>query len=110
MFAASSAVTSVYGVGGDPPTRGILEWQDLKTTVDYPPVALYELGVAGRAYRWVDPAFGDGVPLTIATKLPGLVCGIGLTALLWWTVRRHSDRSQPRTGWRSRTGQTRRRS
>ena len=90
MFAASSAVTSVYGVGGDPPTRGILEWQDLKTTVDYPPVALYELGVAGRAYRWVDPAFGDGIPLTIATKLPGLVCGIGLTALLWWTVRRHS--------------------
>jgi len=89
MFAASTAVTSVYGVGGDPPTRGILEWQDLKTTVDYPPVALYELGVAGRAYRWVDPAFGDGVPLTIATKLPGLVCGIGLTALLWWTVRRH---------------------
>ena len=35
MFAASSAVTSVYGVGGDPPTRGILEWQDLRTTVDY---------------------------------------------------------------------------
>jgi hypothetical protein len=90
MFAASSAVTSVYGVGGDPPTRGILEWHDLKTTVDYPPVALYELGVAGRAYRWVDPAFGDGIPLTIATKLPGLVCGIALTALLWWTVRRHS--------------------
>jgi hypothetical protein len=90
MFAASSAVTSVYGVGGDPPTRGIVAWQDLKTTVDYPPVALYELGVAGRAYRWVDPAFGDGVALTVATKLPGLVCGIGLTALLWWAVRRHS--------------------
>ena len=25
MFAASAAVTSVYGVGGDPPTRGILD-------------------------------------------------------------------------------------
>jgi hypothetical protein len=90
MFAASSAVTSVYGVGGDPRTRGILEWQGLKTTVDYPPVALYELGVAGRAYRWFDPAFGEGTALTIATKLPGLACGIGLTALLWWAVRRHS--------------------
>ena len=90
MFAASSAVTSVYGVGGDPPTRGILEWQGLKTTVDYPPVALYELGVAGRVYRWFDPAFADGVALTVATKLPGLACGIGLTALLWWAVRRHS--------------------
>ena len=90
MFAASSAVTSVYGVGGDPPTRGILEWQGLKTTVDYPPVALYELGLAGRVFRWFDPAFSDGVALTVATKLPGLACGIGLTALLWWAVRRHA--------------------
>ena len=90
MFAASSDVTSVYGVGGDPPIRGVVEWQALKTTVDYPPVALYELGVAGRVYRWFDPAFADGVPLTIATKLPGLACGIALTALLWWAVRRHS--------------------
>jgi hypothetical protein len=98
MFAASHAVTSVYGVGGDPPTRGILEWQDLKTTVDYPPVALYELGVAGRVYRWFDPAFGEGVPLTIATKLPGLACGIALTALLWWVVRRHAG-SPAAAGW-----------
>lgn len=90
MFAASSAVTHVYGVGGDPPTRGILEWQDLRTTVDYPPVALYELGVAGRVYRWFDPAFTEGVPLTIATKLPGLACGIALSALLWWAVRRQT--------------------
>ena len=90
MFAASSDVTSVYGVGGDPPIRGVVEWQALRTTVDYPPVALYELGVAGRVYRWFDPAFADGVPLTIATKLPGLACGIALTALLWWAVRRHS--------------------
>ena len=90
MFAASSDVTSVYGVGGDPPIRGVVEWQALKTTVDYPPVGLYELGVAGRVYRWFDPAFADGVPLTIATKLPGLACGIALTALLWWAVRRHS--------------------
>ena len=61
MFGASKAVTSVYGVGGHPPMRGILEWQHLTTTVDYPPVALYELGAAGRVYRWFDPAFADGV-------------------------------------------------
>jgi hypothetical protein len=91
MFAASSAVTTVYGVGGDPPVRGILEWKDLKTTVDYPPMALYELGAAGRIYRWFDPAFDDGVWLTVATKLPGLACGIGLTALLWWAVRRQTQ-------------------
>jgi hypothetical protein len=98
MFAASNAVTSVYGVGGNPPIRGILEWQDLKTTVDYPPVALYELGIAGRMYRWLDPAFAEGVPLTIATKLPGLAAGIGLTALLWWVVRRHTG-SPAAAGW-----------
>ena len=91
MFAASDAVTTVYGVGGDPPVRGILEWKDLKTTVDYPPMALYELGAAGRIYRWFDPAFDDGVWLTVATKLPGLVCGIALTALLWWAVRRQTQ-------------------
>ena len=98
MFAASSDVTSVYGVGGDPPIRGVVEWQALRTTVDYPPVGLYELGVAGRVYRWFDPAFADGVPLTIATKLPGLACGIALTALLWWAVRRHSG-SPAATRW-----------
>ena len=98
MFGASSAVTSVYGVGGDPPTRGVVEWQSLRTTVDYPPVALYELGVTGRVYRWFDPAFGDGVPLTITTKLPGLVCGIALTALLWWVVHRQTG-SPAAAGW-----------
>jgi len=90
MFAASSAVTTVYGVGGEPPIRGVLEWQDLRTTVDYPPIALYELGVAGRVYRQFDPVFGEGTALTVATKLPGLACGVGLTALLWSVVRRHT--------------------
>ena len=44
------------------------------------------------------PAFGDGVALTIATKLPGLACGIALTALLWWVVRRHTG-SPAAAGW-----------
>jgi hypothetical protein len=85
-------------VGGDPPVRGILEWNDLKTTVDYPPVALYELGVAGDLYRVYDPAFTDGVALTVATKLPGLAFGIGLAALLWAAVRRHTG-SLPAADW-----------
>jgi hypothetical protein len=98
MFAASTAVTSVYGVGGDPPVRGILEWKDLKTTVDYPPMALYELGAAGRVYRWFDPAFDDGAALTVATKIPGLLSGIALTALLWWAVRRQTQ-SEAAADW-----------
>lgn len=90
MLAASGDVAGVYGVGGDPPVRGVLEWLDMKTTVDYPPIALYELGVAGAAYRLADPAFGDSRLLTAMTKVPGLLFGAGLTALLWWAVRRQT--------------------
>ena len=90
MFAAAKDVTTVYGVGGSPPIRGVLEWADVKTNVDYPPLALYELGLAGRVYGAFDPTFAERPALTVATKIPGLLCGGGLTALLWWTVRRHT--------------------
>jgi len=87
-YAASNHVTHVYGVGGDPPVRGVLRWGTHETTVDYPPAALYELGLAGLAYRHIDPAFGDGPALIAAVKIPGLIAGIALMALLAWTARR----------------------
>jgi hypothetical protein len=87
-LAASKDVTTVYGVGGNPPVRGVLEWRKLYTTVDYPPVALYELGIAGRAYRSFDPQYQEGRAVTAAVKIPGLVFGIALTIFLWWTVKR----------------------
>jgi Gpi18-like mannosyltransferase len=90
-FGASRNVTHVYGVGGDPPVRGVLKWQTLETTVDYPPAALYELGLVGLAYRRIDPAFADAPALTVAIKLPGLVCGIALTALLAWAANRFTS-------------------
>jgi hypothetical protein len=90
MFAASDDVTRVYGVGGDPPVRGVLEWRGLRTTVDYPPLALYELGLAGAVYRLIDPAFADGPRLTAMTKIPGLLFGAALAVLLWRAVRRHT--------------------
>jgi hypothetical protein len=88
MLAASKDVTTVYGVGGDPPVRGVLQWKHLSTTVDYPPFALYELGVAGLVYRVWDAEFNDGPWLTAAVKLPGLLFGAALTVLLWWSVRK----------------------
>ena len=36
-YAASLQVTRMYGVGGTPPTRGMVTWGDHATTVDYPP-------------------------------------------------------------------------
>ena len=62
-FGASRHVTHVYGVGGTPPVRGVLTWQSLETTVDYPPAALYVLALVGLAYRQIDPAFADGPAL-----------------------------------------------
>lgn len=88
MIAASSNVTTVYGVGGQPPVRGELHWLHHTTTVDYPPVALYELGVAGVFYRLFDAEFADRPSLTSAVKIPGFIFGTALTALLWWAVRR----------------------
>ena len=88
MIAAAKNVTTVYGVGGHPPVRGELHWLHHTTTVDYPPIALYELGAAGLLYRLFDAGFADRPALTGAVKIPGLLFGIALTCLLWWTVHR----------------------
>ena len=87
-FGASRHPTHVYGVGGDPPVRGVLTWQTFETTVDYPPAALYELGLVGLAYRYFVPSFADSTMLTVAIKVPGLLCAILLTCLLTWTSKR----------------------
>ena len=87
LIAASDDATRVYGVGGDPPVRGVIQWKHLSTTVDYPPLALYELGAMGLAYRLIDPAFANDRLLTAAVKIPGLFFGVALTVLLWWTAR-----------------------
>ena len=97
MIAASKNVTTVYGVGGQPPVRGELHWLHHTTTVDYPPVALYELGAAGVVYRLFDPEFADRPALTAAVKIPGLFFGIALTVLLWWTVLRLTGDDRPAT-------------
>ena len=97
-IAASKSVTTVYGVGGHPPVRGELHWLHHSTTVDYPPVALYELGVAGRVYRLFDAEFMDRPALTAAVKIPGLLFGIALTVFLWWTVLRFTG-DRDRAAW-----------
>ena len=66
-----------------------MRWGDRFTTVDYPPLALYELAVAGAAYRLVDSSFHDSRLLTVAMKLPPLLAEIGLVVLLWHVVGRH---------------------
>lgn len=89
-YAATQDLTGMFGVGGTPPTRGEVRWGDHVTTVNYPPFFLYEYAVVGYAYGWLFPGFPDGVPLVIAVKLPILAANVGLTWLLFATVRRVS--------------------
>jgi 4-amino-4-deoxy-L-arabinose transferase-like glycosyltransferase len=86
--ALDQGVTRMYGVGGSPPERGVVRWRDRFTTVDYPPVALYELAVAGAVYRAFVPSFDNTRWLNVAMKLPPLLAEIGLAILLWRLVRR----------------------
>jgi hypothetical protein len=87
-YAASTAPLAVYGIGGTPPTRGVLTFRHLTTTVDYPPLAVYEMAAVGLAYRAVFPDYPDDWRLTAAVKIPGLLAGLALTGALTVGVRR----------------------
>lgn len=91
-YNAAKDVTRVYGVGGDPPERGVLHYQGKWTTVDYPPLALYELGVVGIVYGAVAPAYPNTWHLLAAIKAPGLLFGAALAWLLYRTVGRVTGR------------------
>ena len=86
--AARHGVGEMYVVGGTPPERRELEYAGATATVDYPPLALYELGAAGKAYWiWSHRRFPNTVPLNAFVKLPGLAAEIGLVWLLFAFVR-----------------------
>src|SRR5690242_5738494 len=72
--AATEGVSRLYGVGGSPPEHRMLSYLGAETTVNYPPVALYELGLAGRVYRRVmHGAFPNTTPLFVAIKAPAAI-------------------------------------
>lgn len=88
--AARRGVAEMYGVGGTPPERRELAYAGATATVDYPPLALYELGVAGNAYwLWSQRRFPNATPLNAFVKLPGFAAEVGLVALLFFLVRAH---------------------
>lgn len=87
-YAASHRVATMYGVGGHPPERRVVTWGSRAMTVDYPPAALFGLGLVGRCYRAIDPAFTDGTLLTITIKFAILLGDAGTCAAVWLLVRR----------------------
>ncbi len=87
-FAGGWDVTSMYGVGGDPPERGLIVWREMRGTTEYPPLGLYQMAAVGRVYREIDPAFADSTLLTVLVKTPGVLAELGLVLLLLTWGRR----------------------
>jgi hypothetical protein len=88
--AGSINVTTMYGVGGDPPERAVLVWGQRSGTVEYPPATLYALAAVGHVYRAIDPFYTDGAGLTVAVKLSILLGDVALCLALWQLMRRYS--------------------
>ena len=86
--ASTSGVAQMYGVGGSPPERRLHAWGGWEATVNYPPVALYELAVVGWMYRAAFPDFPDSILLTSVIKLLPLAAEASLAWLLFLAVRR----------------------
>jgi hypothetical protein len=86
--AARHGIGEMYGVGGTPPERRVLEYAGASATVDYPPLALYELGAAGQAYwLWSSRHFPNATPLNAFVKLPAIAAEIGIALLVFAIVR-----------------------
>jgi hypothetical protein len=94
-YAAAHDVLAMYGVGGTPPTRGILAFRETTATVDYPPVFLYEYAIVGRTFRALFPRYPNNLALHIAVKLPVLLANVALTAVFFFVVRRVAGRPEP---------------
>jgi hypothetical protein len=87
-YNARHGIGEMYGVGGTPPERRELAYAGATAMVDYPPLALYELGRAGDAYwLWSHRRFPNATPLNAFVKLPALVADIGLAWLIFAVVR-----------------------
>jgi hypothetical protein len=87
-YNARHGVGEMYGVGGTPPERRVLAYAGATATVDYPPLALFELGLAGHAYGfWSHRHFPNATPLNAFVKLPALAAEIGIVLLLFAVVR-----------------------
>ena len=86
--AARHGVGEMYGVGGTPLERRELDYAGATAVVDYPPLALFELGVAGHAYWWWSShRFPNTTPLNAFVKLPAVAAEIGLLLLIFAVVR-----------------------
>jgi hypothetical protein len=74
----------------------VVRWDNRSTTVDYPPLALYELAATGFIYQTFSPTFANTRWLNVAIKTPGLLAEIALTWLLWVVASRRYGQDEGR--------------
>ena len=87
--AATEGVSRLYGVGGSPPEWRTLTYAGAEGVATYPPLALHELGLAGRVFRWLMRGeFPNTTALMIAIKMPAAVADAAMAVLLYLVVRR----------------------
>ncbi len=86
--AVASGETTLYGIGGQPPEHRALAYHSIRFPVDYPPLVLWELGLAGRVYHAMAPGMSDTSAFTALVKLPSVVADVGLAALLYLAGKR----------------------
>jgi len=94
--AVTDGVTALYGAGS-PPQYTDFTFHDKVASVNYPPLALYELGVAGWLYSLATGGrFPDTVELTVAMKALPVVFECGIVATLFVALLRTSGDDQAR--------------
>jgi hypothetical protein len=95
--ATVEGVSRLYGVGGSPPEWRTLTYLGAEAQATYPPLALHELGIAGRLYRWtMRGEFPNTWPLMVAIKMPALLADLGTALLIYAVVRRVGTESAAR--------------
>ena len=86
-FQGSRDTTGLYGVGGTPPERGLIRWNEIVGTTEYPPLAIYEMSAVGVVYRRIDRTYRDSPALTALIKTPGLIAELAFViVMLTWGV------------------------
>jgi hypothetical protein len=90
--AVVTGASRLYGVGASaagPSQYHLLRFGDVVAYADYPPLALYELGLAGSAYRHAaGGSFPDTTALTVSIKAVPVLFEAALCALLFVALRR----------------------
>ena len=94
--AVTDGVTKLYGTGS-PSVYTDFAFHDKIAPVNYPPLALYELAVVGRAYALATGGrFPDTVALTVALKLLPVVFEAGIIVLLFLAIRHAAGNARAR--------------